>query len=93
MREVVLVAVGEAAVKLLILGLCLVFLVVMFCRRKTTKLSVHMDCENPIKAHHQGCKAHSNSENPRPSQKEQSSIRTKTPLDFMGLKPQEYSEI
>lgn len=54
MRELVLVAVGEATVKLLILGLCLVFLIVMFCRRKTTKLSVHMGCENPIKVSHTG---------------------------------------
>ncbi|XP_028641615.1 myeloid cell surface antigen CD33-like isoform X1 [Grammomys surdaster] len=69
MREVVLVAVGEAAIKLLILGLCLVFLIVIFCRRKTTKLSVHVGCENPITAHQQDPKAHSNSENPRPLQK------------------------
>lgn len=47
MRQVVLVAVGEAAVKLLILGLCLTLLSVVICRRKTTKLSVHMNCENP----------------------------------------------
>ncbi|EDL22664.1 CD33 antigen, partial [Mus musculus] len=97
MRELVLVAVGEATVKLLILGLCLVFLIVMFCRRKTTKLSVHMGCENPIKAHQQDSKVHSNPENPRPLQKdspqEQSSVHTKISLDFMGGKPQEYSEI
>jgi hypothetical protein len=30
------------------------FLSVMFCRRKTTKLSVHMGCENPIKVSHTG---------------------------------------
>ncbi|XP_038956833.1 myeloid cell surface antigen CD33 isoform X4 [Rattus norvegicus] len=47
MRQVVLVAVGEAAVKLLILGLCLTLLSVVICRRKATKLSVHMNCENP----------------------------------------------
>ncbi|XP_052020594.1 myeloid cell surface antigen CD33-like isoform X1 [Apodemus sylvaticus] len=97
MREVVLVAVGEAAVKLLILGLCLVCLIVMFYRRKATKLSVHMDCENPVKAHQQAYKVHSDPENPRPLQKdspqEQSSIYTKISLDSMGLEPQEYSEI
>ncbi|XP_031242160.1 myeloid cell surface antigen CD33-like isoform X2 [Mastomys coucha] len=76
MRVVVLVAVGEAAVKLLILGLCLTFLIVMICRRKTTKLSEHRDCENPIKAHQQDSKVHSNPENPRQkdSPYEQSSI-------------------
>ncbi|XP_029398999.1 myeloid cell surface antigen CD33 isoform X2 [Mus pahari] len=92
MREVVLAAVGEATVKLLILGLCLTFLI-----RKTTKLSVHTDCENPIKAHQQDSKVHSNPENPRPLQKdlpyEQNSIHTEISLDFMGGKPQEYSEI
>lgn len=66
MRMVVLVAVGEAAVKLLILGLCLTLLSVVICRRRATKLSVHMNCENP----YQGSPTGLHAENSRPLRKD-----------------------
>ncbi|XP_051005360.1 myeloid cell surface antigen CD33-like [Acomys russatus] len=51
MAEVVLVVLGEVAVKLLLLGLCLIFssLGVIFSRKKTARLSVSTSCDDPIK--------------------------------------------
>lgn len=66
MAEVVLmVALGEAAVKVLLLGLCLTFL-----RKKSARLSVRVSDEDPIEAHQQDCRVHSHPENPRPKQKD-----------------------
>ncbi|XP_055469368.1 myeloid cell surface antigen CD33-like isoform X1 [Psammomys obesus] len=65
MAEVLLVAVGEAAVKVLLLGLCLTFLGVMVSRKKKVRLSEHMDYEDPNKVRQQDSKVHSHPENPR----------------------------
>ncbi|CAH7454122.1 Cd33 [Phodopus roborovskii] len=68
MAEVVLVAMVEASVKVLLLGLCFIFLSVMLCRKKRVKLSVHTDYESPATTHPEDSKVHSLPENLRPSQ-------------------------